>query len=147
MDRAWRRSWSGAGVASVLASGQRRRRARPKGGGRRWDRRHARLQGLLRRLLGRFGELHRPRRLFAGVDLKEADAVEAAREAIVGAADGELLVARAHEGLARPFAAAVVVDRVDVIEARHQRTAQHGFTTAGAQVPPALGAPPFILLV
>ena len=58
--------------------------------------------------------------LLAGVDLEEAGAVEAARQAILGALDGEFLVARAHEGLAGPFAAAVVVDRVDVIEARDQ---------------------------
>ena len=42
----------------------------------------------------------------------------AARQAILGAADGELFFAGAHEGLARPFAAAVVVDGVDVIVAR-----------------------------
>ena len=50
----------------------------------------------------------------------------AARQAILGAADGEFLVARAHEGVAGPFAAAVVIDRVDVIEARDQRALQQG---------------------
>ena len=101
-------------------------------------------RGCIGACIGRFGELDRPDLLLAGVDLEEAGAVVAAREAILGAADGEFLVARAHEGLARPFAAAVVVDRVDVIEARHQRAAQHGFAAAGGQVPPALGAPAVI---
>ena len=75
---------------------------------------------LLRRLVGRLGELHGPGPLLAGIDLEEAGAVIAAREAILDAADGEFLVARAHEGLARPFAAAVVVDRIDVIETRDE---------------------------
>ena len=75
-------------------------------------------QRLLRRLLGRFGELHGPGALLAGVDLEEAGAIIAAREAVLDAADGEFLVARAHEGLARPFAAAVVVDRIDIVKAR-----------------------------
>src|SRR5450631_3427973 len=54
-------------------------------------------------------------------------ALEAARQAILGALDGEFLVARAHEGLSRPFAAAIVIQRVDVIEPRDQRAAQQGF--------------------
>jgi hypothetical protein len=37
--------------------------------------------------------LHGPRALVTGIDLKEACAVEAACETIVGAFDGELLVA------------------------------------------------------
>ena len=130
------------GFAAAGAGGAGRPRGR-----RRLQHRHARLQRLHRHLIGRFGELDRPRRLVAGVDLEEAGAVVAARQTIVGAADGELLVARAHEGLARPFAAAIVVERVDVIEAGDQRAAQHGFAAAGGQVPPALGGPAFVLLV
>ena len=67
------------------------------------------------RLFVGFGQLHGPGALFAGIDLEKAGAVETARQAILGALDGEFLVARTHEGLSRPFAAAVVVERVDVI--------------------------------
>ena len=63
-----------------------------------------------------FGQLHGPGALLAGIDLEEAGAVETARQAILGALDGEFLVARTHEGLSRPFAAAVVIERVDVID-------------------------------
>src|SRR5262249_23286201 len=62
-------------------------------------------------------------------------------------ADGELLFPRAHEGLAGPFAAAIVVDRIDVVEAGDERAAQHGLAAAGGDVPPALGGPAFVLLV
>ena len=78
---------------------------------------------------------------------KIAGAVEAARKAILGAADGELLVARAHESLSRPFAAAVIVDRVDVVVARDQRAAQQRLAAPRRQVPPALGGPALVLLV
>ena len=107
---------------------------------RRQHRRAGRQRPLLRRF-GGLGELHRPGALLAGVDLEEAGAVEAARQAILRAADGEFLVARAHEGLAGPFAAAVVVDRVDVIEARDQRALEQGLAGARRQVPPAFGGP------
>src|SRR3954452_20989484 len=141
--RAWRRSWSGADGASVLAS----RRGRTTGD-RRWrHQRDARLQGLRGRLLGRFGQLHRPGRLLAGIDLEIAGAVEAAGKAILDTADGELLVARAHESLSRPFAAAVIVDRVDIVIARDQRAAQQRLAGAGRQVPPALGGPALVFLV
>ena len=102
------------------------------------------VPGVSGRCCGAFrgvGELHRPGALLAGVDLEEAGAVEAARQAILDAADGELLVARAHEGLARPFAAAVVVDRVDVIEARDQGALEQRLAAARRQVPPAFGGP------
>src|SRR5450756_2424981 len=52
-----------------------------------------------RLLLIGLGQLHGPGALLAGVDLEEAGTVETAGEAIVGSLDGELLVARAHEGL------------------------------------------------
>ena len=84
---------------------------------------------LLRRLLfAGFGQLHGPGALLAGVDLEEAGAVEAARQAILGALDGEFLVARAHEGLSRPLAAAVVIERVDVVD-----TARPACPSAGSR--------------
>src|SRR5262249_30772100 len=142
-----RRSWSGADVASVAVSRRRRRRARPAGSRRGLKHRDARLQGLHGRLVGRFGELDGPGRLVAGIDLAEAGAIIAAREAVFGSADGDLLFPRAHEGLAGPFAAAIVVDRIDVVEAGDERAAQHGLAAAGGDVPPALGGPAFVLLV
>src|ERR1700730_8503167 len=81
------------------------------------------------------------------MDLEEAGLVVAAREAVLDAANGELLVARAHERLARPFAAAVVVDRVDVIEPGDQRAFEQGVAAARRQVPPALGGPALGVLV
>src|SRR5262249_20586560 len=149
--RASQRSWSGAAVASVLASGRRRScGCGPRsgwGGGCRRRRRRTRLQRLLRRLLGRFGELHRPRRLLAGVDLEEAGTVVAAREAVVGALDGEYLIQRAHEGLARPLAAAVIIDRVDVIEPRDQRAAQQRLAAPRTQIPPAFSGPRIVFFI
>src|SRR5918993_3589477 len=67
-------------------------------------------------------ELDRPALLLAGVDLEEAVAVEAAGEAVLDAADRELALAGAHEGAAAPLAAAVVIDRVDIVEARRELT-------------------------
>ena len=98
-------------------------------------------------LFAGFGQLHGPGALFAGIDLEEAGAVEAARQAILGAADGEFLVARTHEGLSRPFAAAVIVDRVDVIISRDERSAQQRLAAARGHVPPAFGGPALGVLV
>ena len=56
----------------------------------------------------------------------------AARQAVLDAADGEFSLARAHESLAGPFAALVVVHRVDVIEARDQRPADQRLAGIGA---------------
>src|SRR5437867_6364779 len=103
-DQESRRSWCGAAVSFALL-----RQAREGG----W--RHALWQLLLLPgLVGRFGELHSPGALLRGVDLEEAGAVISAREAVLDAFDGEFLVAGTHEGLARPFAAAIVVDRIDI---------------------------------
>src|SRR5712692_8965251 len=126
-----------------LDRGRRRRDAL----GRRGDQRRERRQRPLRRLLGRLGELHRPRTLLAGVHLEEPGLLEAAGEAVLDAADGELLVARAHEGLPRPFAAAVVVDRVDIIEAGDERALEQRVAAARRQVPPPLGGPAVAVLV
>src|SRR5215470_28663 len=133
--------------ALIAASGRRRRLAGPAGHRRRLQHGHARLQWLHWRLVCRFGELDGPGRLVAGIDFEEAGAVVAARQAIVGAADGEFLFPRAHEGLTRPFAAAVVVDRVDVIEAGDERAPQYGLATAGGNVPPTFRGPAVVLLV
>src|SRR4029450_2250108 len=81
------------------------------------------------------------------VDLEKSGAIIAAREAIVGAADGELFFPRAHEGLTGPFAAAIVVDGVDIVEARNQRAPQHGLAAAGGDVPPPLGRPALVLFI
>ena len=129
----------GAAQASHLRGPSRHLRWRLPAG-RRQHRRARRQRPLLRAFRG-VGELHRPGALLAGVDLEEAGAVEAARQAILGALDGELLVAGAHVGLARPFAAAVVVDRIDVIEARDQGPLEHRLAGARRQIPPAFGDP------
>src|SRR5262249_44199986 len=78
---------------------------------------------------------------------EKAGAIIAAREAIVRTADGELLLSRAHECLAGPFSAAVIVDRIDVIEARDECAPQHSLAAAGGDVPPAFSGPAFVLLV
>src|SRR3981081_1484585 len=114
---------------------------------RRLKHRDARLQRLHGCLIGRFGELDGPGRLVAGIDFEKACTIIAARQAIVGAADGELLFPRTHEGLAGPFAAAIVVDRVNVIEPGDEGSPQHGLAAAGGDVPPALGGPALVLLV
>src|SRR5439155_8310469 len=101
----------------------------------------------LRRLLVRLRQLHRPGTLLGGVDLEEAGEVEAARQAIFSTLDGESLVARAHERLTRPFAAAIVIERVNVIEPRDKIAAQQRLATARRDVPPALGGPAVGILV
>src|SRR6185436_6261972 len=94
-----------------------------------------------RGLLARFGELHGPGALLAGVDLEEAGAVETAREAIARPLDGEFLVACAHEGLPGPLPTAVVVDRIDVIKSCDERSLEQGLAAARGQVPPAFRGP------
>src|ERR1700748_3110454 len=92
-------------------------------------------------------ELHSPGLLFAGVDLEETCAIIPARQAILGAAHGEFLVARTHECLTRPFATAVIVNRVDVIESGDQRSTQQRLARPGCKVPPAFSGPPILVLV
>src|SRR4051812_17288603 len=122
--RASPRFWSGGVVSLNFSSGSWRYGLR-RCAGRRGRRRATRGRttrgrctdgsGAARRFT-RFGQLHGPGPLFAGIDFEEAGAVIAARQAILGAADREFLVARAHESLSRPFAATVIVDRIDVIK-------------------------------
>src|SRR3954464_2775229 len=133
-DQGSRRSWCGAAVSFALL-----RQSRDRG----W--RDARRE--LRGLVTRFGELHRPGALLGGVDLEEAGAVIPARKAVLDALDGEFLVARAHEGLAGPFAASVVVLRVDVVETRDELTFHQSFAFSWGQVPPTSLFPAFGLLV
>ena len=92
----------------------------------------ARLIGCHPRRAVRIGELDRPALLLAGVDLEEAAAVEAAGEAILDPADREFAVARAHEGAPGPLAAAVVVDRVDIVEAGRERRPSAGSRSRAA---------------
>src|SRR5215467_12888257 len=113
--RAWRRSWFGAAVSSRRAS---RRKGRNRGRSPVAACRRRRNKGrvrTLRRLLGRVGQLNRPRPLLARVDLEEPGSVITTSKTVFRAANGEYLVGRAHESLSRPFASAVIVDRIDVI--------------------------------
>src|SRR5258707_11268638 len=144
--QALRRSWSGAAASS---RGAPRRERRGRGGAGRWSRRNGGgvRRRALRRLLVRVGELHGPGALFASVDLEKPGAVKAAGEAILRATDREFLVARAHERLSRPFAAAVIVDCIDIVEAGREFPAQQGLATAGGNVPPTLRRPAFPVLV
>src|SRR5215470_5352541 len=145
--RGSRRFWSGADVASVAASGRRRRRAGPAGRRRSLQHGNPRLKRLHWRLVGRFGQLNGPGRLVTRIDLEEAGAVIAARQAVVRAADGEFFFPRAHEGLTRPFPAAVIIHGVNVVEPRDEPASQHGLAAASGNVPPALGGPAVVFLV
>src|SRR5262245_2143342 len=94
LARAWRQSWRGAGVSWSGAPGWRRRRQCC-----RWARiadRRAGRQWPIGRLLGGVGQLHRPGTLLAGIDLEKSGAVVAARQAVLGAANGEFFFAGTH---------------------------------------------------
>ena len=78
---------------------------------------------------------------------KKPRAVEAARQTIADAADGEFLVARAHNGLSHPFAAAIVVDGVDIIITGNKISLEHGLAGARRQIPPAFRGPAVGVLV
>ena len=75
------------------------------------------------------------------------DRVIAVRQAVANAADRELPVARAHIGPSRPFAAAIVVDGVDIIITRDQIALEHGLAGSRRQVPPAFGGPAVSVLI
>ena len=94
--------------AQPVALGRKMRRARFTGAASPWS--------------ARIGELDRPALLLAGIDLEKAVAVEAAGQAILDTSDGEFTVPRAHERAAAPFAAAVVVHGVNVIETGRERS-------------------------
>ncbi len=91
--------------------------------------------------------MHGPGPLFAGIDLEETGAIEAARQAIFSPTDGELLFARTHEGLAGPFAAAVIVDGINIIISCDEIAAQKRFAGSGSEIPPAFSDPALIVLV
>ena len=131
--------------AGASAAAVRRRRRRPR------RRQHRRARGVSGRCCGACSAVSvsctvQERCSPVSTSKKPVRSI-AARQAILGAPNGEFLVARAHVGLARPFAAAVVVDRVDVIEARDQRAAQQRFAGSRRQVPPAFGGPALGVLV
>src|SRR5215467_130806 len=145
--RAWRRSWFGAAVSSRRAS---RRKGRNRGRSPVAACRRSRNKGsvgTLRRLLGGIGQLHRPRPLLAGVDLEESGSVITAGKTVFRAANGEYLVGGAHESLPRPFAPAVIVDRIDVIKASSELALEQDLATAVGDVPPAFGRPALTVLV
>src|SRR5207302_8966971 len=124
-DRAWLRFGSGAGVGSLSArvwgsSCRARRLVRDRralpAAGRSGDERRVLLRRARRRLLARFRQLHGPRPLLAGIDFEETGALESAGEAVLDAANREFLVTGAHIGTPRPFTAAVIIDRIDIVE-------------------------------
>src|SRR5262249_27824006 len=139
--RAWQRLW--CGVAASLRSRSRGRKARRGAGAtrRHRDRRRsagqrkrarstrrcaaypaARRRRFLHRLFARFRQLHGPGPLPLGINFEKPGAVIAAGQAVADAADGELLVASAHNGLSHPFDAAIVVDGLDIITTSPRRT-------------------------
>jgi len=81
----------------------------------------ARRRRFLHRLFARFRQLQGPGPLPPGINFEKPGAVIAAGQAVADAADGELLVANAHNGLSHPFAAAIVVDGVDIITTSPRR--------------------------
>src|ERR1700733_9860657 len=123
----------------------RRGRGRPdRGSGRRGS---AHGRRFLYGLLARFGQLHGPGALFAGIDLEKAGAVVTAGQAIADAADRKFLVAGAHIGFAHPFAAAIIIDGVDIIITGDKAAFEHRLATACRQVPPAFRGPALPVLV
>ena len=75
---------------------------------------------MLWRLFTGFCQLDGPGPLLAGIDFEKASAVITACQTIGDAANGELLVARAHKGLPHPLPAVLVIDRVDVVISRDE---------------------------
>src|SRR5215470_15423030 len=143
-DRGLRQSSCDAAASSCKTSGWGQRLQRPRAG-----RGHGRLtrKALLPGRFAGLGQLHRPRLLLAGIDFEKAGPVEAASEAVAGATDGEFFVAGAHERLARPFAATVIIDRIDIIKARRQIAAKQRLAVTCRKVPPAFGRPTLAVFV
>ena len=101
-------------------------------------------------LPGRFagvGQLPGPGLLFAGIDFEKTRPIKTAREAILSASDREFLIARTHESLTRPFAAAVIIDSIDVIETCSEIAAKQRLAVAGRKIPPPLRGPTLAILV
>src|SRR5262252_1716082 len=143
-DQESRQSLCDAAASSCKTSGWGQRLQRPRAG-----RRHGRLAGyaLLPGCFAGLGQLHCPGLLLAGIDFEKAGPVEATSEAVSGAPYSEFLVARAHERLARPFAATVIIDRIDIIEARSKVAAKQRLAVTCRKVPPAFGRPTLAVLV
>src|SRR5690606_30707854 len=89
----------------------------------------------------RVGELDGPASLVTRVDFEEAVAIEAAGQAVLRSPDRELALPGAHEGAPAPLAAAIVVDRVDVVEPAGELPAEKRFAAARRQVPPSFRHP------
>src|SRR6185295_16248790 len=67
--------------------------------------------------------------------------------AVLDAANSERLLRRAHIAFAAPFAAAVVVDGVDIYVTTGKHTLQQCFAGLRRDVPPPLGRPPRTVLI
>src|SRR6516162_501021 len=103
---------------------------------------------------GRVGRRRAPRRPRAPLAparahcrREAAGAVIASRQTIGAAANDEFLVAGAHEGLAHPLAAVVVINSVDIIISCDEIALEDGFAGAGGQIPPTLRGPAIGILV
>ena len=83
---------------------------------------------MLRRLFAELRKLDRPGALLAGIDLKKTGAVEAARQAIGDAPDRKFFIPGAHECLSHPFAAAIVVNGINVVITGNQVALEDGLT-------------------
>src|SRR5580698_8305761 len=134
-------------VSWSLVSAGRRGWGLGAGAGRRRGQRTAGRQWLGRRLLGGFGELHRPGALLGGVHFEEPSPVITMGETVADAADRELLVARAHVRASGPLAAMVVIDSVNIIKARDEIAFEHGLAASRRQIPPAFRGPAVGVLV
>ena len=93
----------------------------------------------------RIGQADGPVIGLSGVDLEKSRALIAAFRAFLHPPDCERLVCRAHEVLAGPFAAAVVVDGVDVQISGSGRPLSKRFAGLRRDVPPAFGRPAVVV--
>jgi len=102
---------------------------------------------MLWRLFTGFCQLDGPGPLLAGIDFEKASAVITACQTIGDAANGELLVARAHKGLPHPLPAVLVIDRVDVVISRDEIALEYVFAGARRQIPPTFRGPAVGVLI
>src|SRR4029077_6240270 len=93
------------------------------------------------------GEDDGPVPFLASVDLEEARPLETALHAVLSVADGERFGVGTHIKSACPFAAAVIGDRVDIIEETKQPALKQRFAGMRGDVPPAFGGPAFGILI
>ena len=81
------------------------------------------------------------------VDFEKARAFVIRVRAVLDAANGERLVGGAHDGLAAPFAAAIIIERVNIVIARDERAFQQHFAGLRGDVPPAFADPAGLVLI